>query len=69
MNEKAPLLTEDKKIHQTEEIDRIVRAHSSWSKMASFNEQQNGELPISHGCSLVQTIFNGAYCTLLDRTR
>ncbi|XP_022846244.1 amino acid transporter AVT1A-like [Olea europaea var. sylvestris] len=59
LNEKAPLLTEDKKIHQTEEIDRIVRAHSSWSKMASFNEQQNGELPISHGCSLVQTIFNG----------
>ncbi|KAL2464590.1 Transmembrane amino acid transporter family protein [Forsythia ovata] len=57
--EKAPLLKEYKKIHQTEDIDRIARAQSSWSEKVSLNEQLDGELPIRHGCSLVQTIFNG----------
>lgn len=32
---------------------------SSWSEKISLHEHFSGELPISHGCSLTQTIFNG----------
>lgn len=54
---RSPLLTEESK-HPREE-DVISRAQSSYSAKSSFHRQITGELPISHGCSFTQTVFNG----------
>lgn len=54
---KSPLLTEEYK-HSREE-DVVSRAQSSYSAKSSFRRQITGELPISHGCSFTQTVFNG----------
>ncbi|XP_039155266.1 amino acid transporter AVT1A [Eucalyptus grandis] len=54
---KSPLLTEESK-HPREE-DVVSRAQSSYSAKSSFHRQITGELPISHGCSFTQTVFNG----------
>ncbi|KAL6337035.1 hypothetical protein AAG906_036349 [Vitis piasezkii] len=43
----------------TKNTDRISRTQLSLSEKASFHEQLTGELPISHGCSFTQTVFNG----------
>ncbi|XP_059646107.1 amino acid transporter AVT1A isoform X1 [Cornus florida] len=56
---KTPLLSENEKIYQREDLDRISRMQSSWSEKASLTEKLTGELPTSNGCSLTQTIFNG----------
>ncbi|XP_059428312.1 amino acid transporter AVT1A isoform X1 [Corylus avellana] len=53
---KSPLLSD----YQKEDLDSISRAQSSLSQRASLYKQQlTGELPIGHGCSLTQTVFNG----------
>ena len=54
---RSPLLTEESK-HPREEYV-ISRAQSSYSAKSSFHQQIMGELPISHGCSFTQTVFNG----------
>lgn len=50
---KIPLLPEQK-----EDVDRISVTQSSWLQKSSFHKQLTGELPIGHGCSMTQTIFN-----------
>lgn len=55
LDAKSPLLSDFDKNFLKEDLDRISIARSSISK-ASFH---TGELPIAHGCSLTQTIFNG----------
>ncbi|XP_052172441.1 amino acid transporter AVT1A isoform X3 [Diospyros lotus] len=56
---KTPLLSEYDTIYQEEDIERISRTQSSWSEKASLHKQLTGELPIGHGCSFTQTVFNG----------
>lgn len=56
---KSPLLSD----YQKEDLDSISRAQSSISERASLYKQQlTGDLPIGHGCSLTQTVFNGNLC-------
>ncbi|KAH9680209.1 Amino acid transporter AVT1A [Citrus sinensis] len=55
MDAKYPFLSE----YEKEELDRISRTRSSLSEKISFHKQLTGELPIAHGCSFTQTIFNG----------
>ncbi|XP_057947830.1 amino acid transporter AVT1A isoform X2 [Malania oleifera] len=55
---KSPLLPEYEKIHQGEALDRITGTRSSLSAKTSLHEQLTGELPIGHGCSFTQTVFN-----------
>ncbi|KAF8043660.1 hypothetical protein BT93_A1851 [Corymbia citriodora subsp. variegata] len=57
LDSRSPLLTQQSK-HPKEE-DVISRAQSSYSAKSSFHRQLTGELPISHGCSFTQTVFNG----------
>jgi vesicular inhibitory amino acid transporter len=60
---KSPLLSDYEKNYQKEDLDSISRAQSSISERASLYKQQlTGELPIGHGCSLTQTVFNGNLC-------
>ncbi|XP_035545591.1 amino acid transporter AVT1A-like [Juglans regia] len=56
---KSPLLSDYERTHQREDLDKISRAQSSLAEKASLNKQLTGELPIGHGCSLTQTVFNG----------
>lgn len=55
LDAKYPFLSE----YEKEELDRISRTRSSLSEKISFHKQLTGELPIAHGCSFTQTIFNG----------
>ncbi|OIT27364.1 amino acid transporter antl3 [Nicotiana attenuata] len=55
---KTPLLSIDGKSHQKSDLDVPWRSQVSWPEKVS-SRMITGELPISHGCSLVQTIFNG----------
>lgn len=59
LDAKSPLLPAHEKTSKMEELDRISRTQSSWSGKASLHERLTGELPIAHGCSFTQTIFNG----------
>ncbi|XP_076923677.1 amino acid transporter AVT1A-like [Bidens hawaiensis] len=54
---KARLLSECEKLYSKEDVRRISRKISSWSGKGSLHEQL-GELPISYGCSVTQTVFN-----------
>lgn len=54
---KARLLSECEKHYSKENLERISRKISTWSGKGSLHEQL-GELPISHGCSVTQTVFN-----------
>lgn len=56
---KSPLLSDYERSYQKQDLDRISRAQSSLSEKASFHKQVTGELPIAHGCSVTQTVFNG----------
>lgn len=40
-------------------VDRISGIQSSWSGKSHVSTQLTGELPIGHGCSFTQTVFNG----------
>nr|XP_033514310.1 amino acid transporter AVT1A-like isoform X5 [Nicotiana tomentosiformis] len=55
---KTPLLSIDGKSHQKSDLDVPWRSQVSWPEKVS-SHIITGELSISHGCSLVQTIFNG----------
>ncbi|XP_051148367.1 amino acid transporter AVT1A-like [Andrographis paniculata] len=56
---RVPLLSSDiKKGHWREEFDRM-RTLSTMSNRSNIRKQITGELPLSYGCNLVQTIFNG----------
>lgn len=59
MDGKSPLLSDYERIYQKEDLDGILRAQSSLSAKTSLPKQPTGELPIGHGCSLTQTVFNG----------
>ncbi|KAK9290764.1 hypothetical protein L1049_008940 [Liquidambar formosana] len=59
LDAKSPLLSEYENICKKEDLDKIVRTQSSWLEKASLHEQLTGELPIGHGCSFTQTVFNG----------
>ncbi|XP_023539400.1 amino acid transporter AVT1A-like isoform X1 [Cucurbita pepo subsp. pepo] len=59
MDGKAPLLSDHGGSDQDEDMDKISRMPSLRSERASFPKQLTGELPIGHGCSFTQTIFNG----------
>ncbi|XP_044478363.1 amino acid transporter AVT1A-like [Mangifera indica] len=52
---KSPLLPEYGSVHKKEDLARKSITQSLWSERASLRE----ELPIAHGCSFTQTIFNG----------
>ncbi|KAF3442141.1 hypothetical protein FNV43_RR16057 [Rhamnella rubrinervis] len=54
-----PFLSDHEIINEKNELDRISRTQSSWSYKASIHKQPTGELPIGHGCSFTQTVFNG----------
>ncbi|KAL8467634.1 hypothetical protein ACS0TY_031028 [Phlomoides rotata] len=55
---KMPLLSDHKIGHQAAEDFDKVRVRSMFSDTASLYTQQTGEFPLSHGCNLVQTVFN-----------
>ncbi|CAN4122201.1 unnamed protein product [Withania somnifera] len=56
---KTHLLAEKGKIQEQNVADGISVTKASWSEaFSSLHEQLTGELPISYGCSLTQTIFN-----------
>ncbi|KAI3446569.1 hypothetical protein Pfo_003234 [Paulownia fortunei] len=57
-NGRMPLLTDYKKGHWAQDLDRS-RTQSLLSDKPSLHKQHTGEFPLSHGCSLLQTIFNG----------
>ncbi|KAI4381547.1 hypothetical protein MLD38_007612 [Melastoma candidum] len=50
-----PLINDSVVNYSKEEIGRISREQSAYSAKTSFAE----ELPIGHGCSFTQTVFNG----------
>lgn len=57
---KTHLLAEKEKIEEQNVADGISVTKASLSeKASSLHEQFTGELPISYGCSLTQTVFNG----------
>nr|GME08721.1 vacuolar amino acid transporter 1 isoform X6 [Ipomoea batatas] len=59
-DEKTHLLPEAIKHGKKKDfLDGIQIKQSSFSEKASLHENVTGELPISHGCSLTQTVFNG----------
>lgn len=58
-DEKTHLLPEAAKHGKKDFLDGISIKQSSFSEKASLHEKLTGELPISHGCSLTQTVFNG----------
>lgn len=57
----APLLPDYGIHHHKEDYARISRFLSSFSAKSSICRQPTGELPISHGCSFIQTVFNGKW--------
>lgn len=57
-NIKSKLLIECSKIYSKEDVDKISRKISSWSGRGSLPDQLIGELPITFGCSVTQTVFN-----------
>ncbi|VFQ71699.1 unnamed protein product [Cuscuta campestris] len=57
--EKENLIPEATKPNQKGFGDGISSKHSSCSEKAPLHEKLTGELPISHGCSMTQTVFNG----------
>ncbi|XP_031126287.1 amino acid transporter AVT1A-like [Ipomoea triloba] len=60
---KVPLLPDLEKVFQRRDSARPSRVPSrvqpSFSQRSTLHKQPTGELPISYGCTLVQTIFNG----------
>lgn len=56
---KTPLLTEHKNLQQNEDRGSILDKHLSWSESHLLHKHVSAELPIGHGCSFIQTIFNG----------
>ncbi|XP_019162480.1 PREDICTED: vacuolar amino acid transporter 1-like [Ipomoea nil] len=60
---KVPLLPDLEKVFQRRDSARPSRVPSrvqpSFSQRSTLHKQQTGELPSSHGCSLVQTVLNG----------
>ncbi|GKD45155.1 hypothetical protein Tco_1269800 [Tanacetum coccineum] len=58
---KARLLSECEKLYSKEDLQRISRKISTWSRKGSLHKQL-GELLISHRCSVTQTVFNGKSC-------
>ncbi|KAK9921815.1 hypothetical protein M0R45_030311 [Rubus argutus] len=61
LDAKSPLLSasESEYISQKRDWDRSSIAQSIWSQKSALNQQLTGELPITHGCSFTQTVFNG----------
>lgn len=57
-NIKSKLLSECSKLFSKEDVDRISRKISTWSGRGSLPDQLIGELPITFGCSVTQTVFN-----------
>ncbi|KAI3806587.1 hypothetical protein L1987_22496 [Smallanthus sonchifolius] len=57
-NFKSKLLTECSKIYSKQDLDKISRKISTWSGRGSLPDQLIGELPITFGCSVTQTVFN-----------
>ncbi|GJR82922.1 amino acid transporter AVT1A-like protein [Tanacetum coccineum] len=57
-NIKSKLLIECSKVYSKEDVDRISRKISTWSGRGSLPDQLIGELPITFGCSVSQTVFN-----------
>ncbi|KVH94980.1 hypothetical protein Ccrd_002951 [Cynara cardunculus var. scolymus] len=57
-NVKSKLLSECSKLFSKEDVDRISRKISTWSGRGSLPDQLIGELPITFGCSVTQTVFN-----------
>ncbi|KAH6779624.1 Transmembrane amino acid transporter family protein [Perilla frutescens var. hirtella] len=56
---KRSLLSKEVSFEEKYDTESISVARLSWSEKASLHEQLTAELPISHGCSFSQTIFNG----------
>lgn len=57
---KTHLLAEKEKIQEQTAAEGSSVTKASWlEKASSLHEQLTGEFPISYGCSLTQTVFNG----------
>ncbi|KAL8489343.1 hypothetical protein ACS0TY_025299 [Phlomoides rotata] len=57
---KTSLLSKENTVEEAaDDIESISVARLSASEKASLYEQLTGELPIGHGCSFSQTLFNG----------
>ncbi|CAM8891723.1 hypothetical protein QQ045_026577 [Rhodiola kirilowii] len=54
-----PLLPEHDSLGKKDGYDKVSGSQSSWIEKGSFCGSHTGELPIGHGCSLTQTVFNG----------
>ncbi|XP_010278063.1 PREDICTED: vacuolar amino acid transporter 1 isoform X2 [Nelumbo nucifera] len=60
LDAKSPLLPGVERLYQREDTDTNLRTESLWSEgKVSLHQQLTGEVPIGHGCSLTQTVFNG----------
>ncbi|XVF40904.1 hypothetical protein PTKIN_Ptkin01aG0154200 [Pterospermum kingtungense] len=56
---KLPLLPEHQETYnQKGYLDSTSRAQSIWSQKYSVHKQLTGELPITYGCNVTQTVFN-----------
>ncbi|XP_042478431.1 amino acid transporter AVT1A isoform X2 [Macadamia integrifolia] len=55
---KSPLLCDYERLYQQKDESEL-RIQSIFSEKSYMHEQLSGELPIGHGCSLTQTVFNG----------
>ncbi|GAA0166877.1 hypothetical protein LIER_21937 [Lithospermum erythrorhizon] len=57
---KVPLLADYGRRYSKAQMDKIISAQSSLvGKSTVYQQQFEGELPTGHGCTLVQTVFNG----------
>ncbi|KAI3444334.1 hypothetical protein Pfo_000999 [Paulownia fortunei] len=56
---KISLLSNEETVEEKDDSDGISIAQLTWLEKASLHEQLAGELPVGHGCSFSQTIFNG----------
>ncbi|BBH07173.1 Transmembrane amino acid transporter family protein [Prunus dulcis] len=56
---KSSFLSTNESAPQKADLDRISITQSLLSEKSTLHKQQTGELPIGHGCSFTQTIFNG----------
>ncbi|CAB4286391.1 unnamed protein product [Prunus armeniaca] len=55
---KSSFLSTNESAPQKADLDRISITQSLLSEKSTLHKQQTGELPIGHGCSFTQTIFN-----------
>ncbi|GAA0163868.1 hypothetical protein Leryth_009128 [Lithospermum erythrorhizon] len=59
LSDTIPFLTDDEKRYSNAEVDRLLKSQTSLSEKQKLRQSFEGELPLSFGCSFLQTVFNG----------